>query len=415
MPMLTGDARREAAVTLSLLLQEQGRWEESIEALGMHTDVPTSRVGKLLAAIALLYTTRQSQQEMQELMSSALDEVVAVETGDELLAAARLGAEISNKLRDPALCELLSTGIAQRRLEICTNAGIQNQVTLAQIKLLYFSGSRADQFVALKDLEAKAHSQSTPNSLSVSINAGLGTMLNGRGRYAEAANYFRISFDLARRLDSAAAMHACLSNLALCHSRLGETSQVVTIARRADKLTASGFLGYSEILIGYHWGLALVAHGEAKEVDALIQRLRVRMMCGSPDWMAQAWDFFLADLLFARGEETAARNLGWNALDARGGVLCRSFAGMAARIATWNLETAERAARARAHIRECSLHPQVLDANDLVEVLCAQLRVARADGDWDLSELIRKQLNDACDALPPPALQQMELLGAVLH
>lgn len=414
MPMLSGDARREAAITLTLLLQEQWRWDESLQALSLQEGLPSTRVGRLLTAIAQIYTTACSQADLERVAQEALECMRQIDDGDELLAAARFSGRLSNLLRAPATCSQLSQALADRAQVITANLGAQHEIELARIKLMYYTKPCDALINDLRKLAADARANTTANSLCVSVHVGLGALLIRAGQYSDAEGSYSKALELARRLDSPGLSYTVLSNLAVCHSRLGQPEKVLEVAAKADRLSGDLANGYCEVQMTYHRSLALIAVGRGREIPPIIERVRRRLSNGTADWVDQAWELSLSDLHFAQGEHEKARETGWQALDGANGPRIDAFAGAVARIAAWNYSVPERKARAREYIMNCARDLAHLDALDAVEILGARLCVARAELDTEMELRLNETLRQATLRLPSSTIDQLQWLGALV-
>lgn len=414
MPMLLGDARREAAVTLALLLQEQWRWEESLQTLRLHEGLPHSRVGRLLTAIAQIYTTACSQVDLERVADEALACIGDVNESDELLAAARFSGRLSNILRSPSTCSQLAVALDNRAQVVTTSLGAQHELELARIKLTYYAKPCDDLIDDLRRLATKAHANTTANSLCVSIHIGLGALLIRTGQYSHAETSYAKALELARRLDSPGLSYTVLSNLAVCYSRLGYPQKVLEVASKGDRLARDVAYGYCEVQMTYHRGLALIALGRGCELPSTIEKVRGRLCCGTADWVSQAWELSLSDLLYAQGEHEKARDIGWQALDGANGPRIDAFAGAVARMAARNICVPERRNRALDHISHCASDLRHLDALDTVEILGARLCMARAECDTEAELKVSDMLREATARLPSSTLEQLQGLGAIL-
>ncbi len=412
MPMLVGEPRREASVTLALLLQEQGRWEESLHALRLHDDVPQSCAGKLVASVANIYTTAGSQADLERNAEEALESMELVSNSDELLAVARFSNKVSNLLRDPHTCARLETALGRRALLVPASLGVQHEVQLARIKLRYYSNKRDGLILDLRELARSANAATTANTLCTSIHVGLGALYIRNGQYQEAERCYLKALELARRLDSPSLTFSVLSNLTVCHSRLGAPGRVLEVAHRAE-LVRQDLNPYCEVQLTYHKALALIALGRGQEVPQVIEQVGVRLGRGTAAWVDQAWGLSHTDLLYVQGEEDSAREVGWRVVGPSDGPKISAYAGAVARIASWNLCIPDRRERARELIVQVR-DLDHLDALDVVETLGAELCLVRRDRDSEREQVVSEKLRAAAVCLPATTLEQLQMLGATL-
>ena len=411
LPNLSGSHREEASLLLVEVLQEQGRWLESIDLLNMLTSE-----GRTLQAQRALALTAMAKLKLGTFSASSLrDELpqltAIVRSSHDPAIRALAGRTVAYLCADPrerevaeGLLQLLSTIPVE---ELDTSAF--GQVALSRALLLYQAGHSQLSFAQASEGIDELRRRGAANLAMVQLQGGLGTIMSREGRYEEALAHHEQAFSMAIRLGNDAQMRTIAGNIALCCGRLGRYDGQLEWVERAPTLHGTEFTGFVDIQLTYSLAFAHTWRGRADLAIHAIEALDKRLIGPIPTWMLQAWAFWKADLLQLLRHSSEARATALEGLRRHSYQLCST--GFAGPFARWLAVTAgeDDRATARAIVADMSRKLEEYDTLDQLEILCAAGQVGGVDGFDDRKG--SRELQRRLESLPPSVGTQLMALG----
>jgi DNA-binding SARP family transcriptional activator/predicted ATPase len=403
-PNLQGKERSDAVILLVEVLQEQGRWRESIELLEK-PETEHSREAKLVFSIqARHWSTEVSASETYDDLNNLLS---IIETGSTLrlrIKAAKASALLTSSLRDPKLAETLVESLSR----IPTPLAIDDLARLADSKaqLLFYAFQRRSCLNELTQIAERLGDQELVNTTMASLHTGMGVLACSAGKYPEGKAEFLQAHNICARLgnDSVGASRA--AQVALCCYRLGEYTEGIEWGTLASRTFCQiPFAGYVECQTARHNGSCYALLGNERSAREVISGFELRMPQSSQVWMKQAWHLHKADILLYLGKESEALSAADEGVGGENPTLHdMGFAGAFARWLAVLSKHTSRQVHARLIVQRLARSLEKLDAVDQVEVLCAVLLLGCTP---DRKESLTKSLDERLDALPSPITKQL--------
>jgi DNA-binding SARP family transcriptional activator/type II secretory pathway predicted ATPase ExeA len=414
-PHLQGTERSAAILLLVEVLQEQGRWRDSLNILS-ETASEHSREAYVTYSISARHWSIGSCPEE---VYGELDRLRAVVEGNVeprlRVKAAKIGASLISDLRDSHLAKALLESVRT----IPTPSGIDDVARLADCKaqLLYYAfepGSCLKEIVQVAD---QLRDERLLNSTIASLHNGLGVLACVEGRYPQAKAEFRRSYDISICLGNDSIAGSRAAQVALSCYRLGEYEEAIRwSATASENFAYVPFAGYPECQAARHIGSCNALLGNREQAVNTITELESRMPPSSPAWMKQAWGLHKADVLLYLGSRQEACSVARQALGEPGPRLHNwGFAGAFARwLAITSKDTCFEDV-GRSQIRHLADELEKFDAVDRVEILCARLLLEYEPGNppSDLVGEIKERLSKLPHAITEQ-LFRLELLDARL-
>lgn len=357
-------------------LLEQGRESETREIAIPVESERCEWAREMSNAIAIAALARVPEQPVDEALSSfhALVDIVCHATVARARGIAARGAAVfALKLGDSRYAEELLAATA-----VADYVGL-NTIDIADLR--YARATALYQLRRLKDSEQEAvqatneleHANVT-NSTLLSLYCGRGAICCARGEYSDAIGILEKAHEIARRIGNQTTARACLSNLALCCFRLGDTPGQIRWGEMALRRRHGTGENFGETTYTYHLAIGYALCGEAqKAFDALAvgDSAAGRL---APAWARQSWLLSRADVLAILGrQEDAARAAREAVSSSFDGLLSDSRAGPYARWRARVVRNPEEAGGARAEVLELLNRGERFDALDRVEILAAAI------------------------------------------
>jgi DNA-binding SARP family transcriptional activator len=410
-PNLQGKERSDAVLLLVEVLQEQGRWRESL-ALLEETATEHSQEAKLVFSIQARYwstgaTPSETYDDLNHLLS-------IIETGSSLtlrIKAAKASASLTSALRDPQIASSLVESLGK----IPTPVAIDDLARLAdsRAQLMYYAFQRGPCLKEITRISERLGDLELVNSTMASLHTGLGVLACSAGKYPEGKAEFLRAHNISARLgnDSVGASRA--AQVALCCYRLGEYTEGIewgSLATRAFSQVPFG--GYAECQTARSNGSCQALLGKERSALEAIDSFESRVPRSSPVWMKQAWRLHKADILFYLGKDSEALIAADAGVGDRDPTLHdMGFAGAFARWLAVMSKHTSREAKARVSVERLVQNLEKLDAIDQVEVLCAVLLLGCTSD--RTTESVTNNIAERLDDLPLPITEQLLRLGAL--
>jgi tetratricopeptide (TPR) repeat protein len=410
LPNLLADDRHEAAVLLAEILQEQGRWSESLGVLAEQgLDLSDDRVKIMITLAEHLTTTATSNKILSEVLRLK-GIVVSGVTPSVRIKAARAAARLMVDLRDDQLARQLLSEVEN----IPTTALVEHDLlehTLSRAQLLYHARDCKASFESVSALAARIANRDLVSSTVGSLHSGLGAIHCATGKYHDAKREFHRAFEIFVRLGNETSQQYLSAQLALCCGRLGEYVDQIEWAKRGGRHFGPTFIGYNEVQVAYYTAFGLAMRGENSAAIQAVTSLDNRIPATAPAWLLQAWKLSKADVFYLCGQHATSFSVARDALDYPHSRLhSRSFAGGFARWLALVARNDHRESEAALTIEELRHSSESLDALDQVEVLCAASLVS---GSSVTHMDLRQQISTKLAALPVSVAEQLKRLGVL--
>jgi tetratricopeptide (TPR) repeat protein len=411
-PEIRGEQIVEGRLLLAEALLEQGRDRETRDVVLRTDSSPFPRwadMGRALATSALAYSPDQPVQYAEESFQELLELLKNSENSRARALAARGAAIFANKLGDQR--------VAAKLLEVTGEVATAGFSTIDLADLEY---ARATALYELRDLDAserwamqavnRLEEAGLMNSTLLGLYCGRGAIECARGHYAEAIPVLERAHSIAKRIGNQTIIRPCLSNLALCHLRLGDHKAQIRFGERACHRTPETQWIFGDVTYSSHLAMGYALSGDAhRAFDALASGDAAADRLASP-WPRQLWLLRRADVLQILGRRVEAMKTAAIALgETFGGVLNWSYAGAYARWTALVVRTSTDAENARKEVQSLVNQLDHFDALDRAEILAAAVFLSQlVDKDCDReAELLREALR----ALPDSVAATMRKFG----
>ena len=405
---LQGEDLLQATFLLVEALQEQGRWRESLDALGSLqaiTDGALSQEAFALGALAKGYLASSISPELAELLPALRDIMGTCPHVLSRVRAARAVAHGVSLFRDrglarellPLLNEIPTDGL---------DVDARGQLCLTRALFLYQAGEIEASFTEASSGLEELRSRGAANVVAVQLQFGLGVTRSLQGRYAEAALHYERAMRMASHLGNDSLISRISANLALAYCRLGRFEEQLKCAEMSPKPLENTFADWNDIQLTYSIGLVHGLHGQPTRSRDSIAALEARLPPHVPDSIAQRWLLWKADILMIAGLSNEALEAADRAV--RGYDLKLGSSGFAGAFARWTAITClgnELELSAREVLGQMEQHLDDFDAIDQLEILCANAYV----GGGQIGYLDR--IADKAGKLPPPTIKLIRALG----
>jgi len=413
MDQLREPDRSEAHLLLGEALQEQGRMHESMEYLHQVSDKARSEVVSRTNVLRLYAhcTAGVSQQEGQSDLAMGLLRAAQEATEPNTrLRALWMAASFFRDLREPVLLKRVSDALdAEEHAHLSLED--RAEYALGRAFCQYHDGDKEESLKSIYSVLGQLEAKGITNSVYLGLVLGLGAIHSSMGRYELAAETAERGIAVAKKMGAERRLRLLLGNLALCHSRLGDTASQLRIATQAS---------------GDRWNMPdrildqklfyIRAHAQAmmgQDGDALTTLDQGESaLCGStPPWVFQMWHLRKADVFALLGRDgealrAAARVVGGTFDDLRSCEIAGPYA-------RWIAKTAVASNAGLAHtrtmLRAAWNEAARLDRLDQLEILNALIWLDHAEGEVVPAE--RDEMWNRLQELPPAVGEELRRLG----
>ncbi len=411
---LSGMQRTEASLLLAELLQEQGRYSESVAALNRDQAARDSLHGEALWRIADIHTASHTPETLTTVWDWARPKLMdRLAPRNAALSLLRLAANIVYSGRDTGLPHRIQQTLhCMPHEQWAGDDDIELRTQMAYVDF-FAVDPEANIWIArertlsqLIELLERSDYRNVANIRNVRLLAGAGLMHRGLGRYEQALPFLRHAFVLATQLEHAGRIATTSTHLATFGMETGDTDMQREFAERA--LAGEPDRGVIP-LAQYYGGMALAATGSHRRALDVADQL-VAWAHSTYDSEAQLALLHAADIYWLCSRQAPAYRTASRAMAINDGApLYRTVVGPFSRWAALLL---------RADPRQGGYGQQVLswrfgaaDLWDHAEVVAAKLEIAKQLGQPPGGT--PETLESVLAALPPAAtahLQRFELV-----
>jgi tetratricopeptide (TPR) repeat protein len=396
---LTGLQLSEARLLLVELLQEQGRFIESIALLSQFQQERATEGGRCLedlaSSLTLSLPRRQRLRTVFRAKRYITDENLSPQTR---LRALRLAGHIVSCLDSPRLAHRLrNAALESRRVRWTDDEELEWDTQL--VYLTHFTHDfilqSEETLRHLQDIAIRANARSAANGRSYRVLFGLALCHRRAGRYAEALEEFNSALRIIDRLGRTSSLSIVYGSLAACYREMGELD-----AQRAyaDMSLASGPAGdYFTFYATFCAADAYQRIGDAKHAEKLMEVADALLQSSTEAQLRQMWLNCKADYAWSSGRTQLAQEWGRSAIltPTHGHVHRRNVSGIARWLAVLNEAGCWEAGFSE--VAELVLRTEAASWWDEAERLCALKHLARRiSPSFDLS----KNLEDARSRVP---------------
>ncbi|HWA57200.1 MAG TPA: hypothetical protein VG692_08105, partial [Gemmatimonadales bacterium] len=409
MPTLQKERLGDALLLLAESLQEQGRWQESLEVL--KHEGPWDEPLRIIAS-GFQIRARAALSEDEEELRLFVGQTVA------LLDAP---ADISLKVPVINTISVLSwrlqanDALLDRLLELFDVATQQTARAslVAAILTVAWRTRGPDALIGLRPLAAQVSDEcdraGVRNGTRFHLENARSCLEASLCSYEEALRLAHVAHDLAVHLGDDERQSVAASNIAMYLGRLGRYLEQEEWARRA-LATAAG-VGRSWRLDRVRFQLAWALAMSGRTSRALEESLpNESNLGGAPMWMIQANGLLKADILQVCGDPNGALRVARQTLEATGlAPLSTAYAGLTARWIALSTAGSPLQAKGREILEDLLARLDTLDAFDQTEVCAAMCRFQRQQGvDFRAT---KEELQRKLSTLPEAAAHTLHRLG----
>jgi hypothetical protein len=302
---LSGAPRSQAATLLADVLQEEGRWEASLDLLYREFGDGFAASEEILVLTARHYLRRETLADTRDSAIRLMGLACDGPTTATQIRAARAATPLLVELRATDLMVQLLHAVAAIS-EHGLAADDLEKLVLTRAQLMYHTRRREASQQELETHLALAEAQGIANATIAKMCIGAGALACARGAYATAHAPYRRALSIALRIGNETLIAQAAAQLALCAFRTGEYEQVSEWAARAEETFGPHFSGYNEIQVAYYSGFTATVRGQEGVAREAIARLDQRLPRGVAPWMQQAWGLYRCDLMYLLRQYSAS-------------------------------------------------------------------------------------------------------------
>jgi len=414
LPALHGESLVQATLILVEALQDQGRWQDSLDALdtlrGL-TSEESSQEAFAFAALARAYLGTP----MSEWLGFMPRLTSIMQTCSHILSrvrAAKAIAHATSSLRDRKLARSVLAVIDQIPSQEL-DADMKDQIGLTRGLLLFQAGDMEVCYEHVSAVLDQVRARGLAGALVAHLQSGLGAIRGRQGRYEEAIVHHERALRHATLLGNDTLTAQVSSNLALCYGRLGRYDDQLICAENSPAPAAGSAPVFTDIHTAFSMAFAHALQGRITKLREVIRGCEERLGLHVPDYITQSWHLWKADALTLAGLHQEAFQAATQAVCGYRLRLERSsLAGVFARWVALTAIGSNFESEAREIFEGLVGQLNEYDALDQVEILCAQAYCERS-----LTSKTRDEICWRIRQLPFSALAPLRAsnLGAVVE
>jgi DNA-binding SARP family transcriptional activator/tetratricopeptide (TPR) repeat protein len=369
LPNLVGQELHDAVFLLLDILQEQGRWKDSLELLSAICLDNLTDAREISAIAAHHWSTTLGPEETYHDLFRLKSLIESSGHAWPRIKAAKVAASLVSTLRDREMARRLLESVKSVPQPESTDSAIR--LTDAKAQLMYYAFERSSCREELVQMARHVSQENLVTSAAGSFYTGLGVLACSDGLYADAKEEFKRAFRIFTRIGNDALASSTAAQIGLCCYRLGEYEDGINWSILPRKiLSALPFGGYPECQTARNVATCYALLGQESRALETIANFESRIPPSLPTWMTQAWGFHKGDVLLYLGHKADALTLVRSTL---GPNPCLHDWGFAGTFARWRALTAldsKQESDAKRELSELARNSHKFDALDRVEVIC---------------------------------------------
>jgi tetratricopeptide (TPR) repeat protein len=327
LPMLTEPAKSEALVLLSEALQEQGRWEESLQLLeGIDSTrrSPSTDLAFVLRTKARRRLGYIDMSELAELPEALLSFIDSSADRRSRIKAAVEAASVLNTARSRTLTHSFLDTVSSLSHESLDSDDVSH-LLLAQSMLFFNIKDFKSSLKCIREAMTLLESKKNENSVLAMLQNGLGVILSIQGDYTSSIPALMQSYETGLRIGNDKVYLQAAANLALCFVRLGEYERGIEWSDLALIQADSGSALPCYLQAAQSALLSYAMLGKAAKVEEVIRENPAQAVGPDSPGLAQAWALYSADALRIIGKTVEAEDEGCRATTADNSQLHSDF------------------------------------------------------------------------------------------
>ncbi|MGI9040451.1 MAG: ATP-binding protein [Gemmatimonadales bacterium] len=315
LPNLVGGDSDTALILLAESLQEQSRWQESLDTLSKVDTAGNRRLAELVYVFSVSARRRLECFDHSKLAPTPARLLEFIRTPGDGASRTRAAVEAASILntmhcRDLAP-ELLDAISALEASDI--EADDRAHLLLAKAMLLYNSRHFDESADEIRRALSAVEKNATANSVAARLYSGLGAIHSAKGNYSEAIPWLLQAYRTSVRIGSDPIFQQAAGNLALAYARTGNYEGACEWAENAN----STFANTAEPRLTAGPQAALLAHamlGRSTKADEVIAQRHLSLANLRSAGISQAWDLYTADAYLLLGRYNDANQAAQNAI-----------------------------------------------------------------------------------------------------
>ncbi|MBK6780276.1 MAG: AAA family ATPase [Gemmatimonadetes bacterium] len=412
LPSLSARHRVPAQLALVQALQEQGRWEESLQSLPSGSSDHLSgmeRALQLAGRARLCAESRLAEDLVGHVLDSLVESTDDTERVPLLSAAYSLAFSVQ---RQNTLTEILAItsdySSGQRLFELRVAAARLLAIVAYRKRVL---SQFPDLQEILTTLSSEAQSRGVESSAIAALSNTLGALAVGKGEYHTAIVCMKESNRLYGKLGDHLSACVTCQNLAMSYGRLGQYKLALDWSTRGVAL-GQAHRGAWQLELASLWrAWALAMLGLTREATQQVQGLRHTWQNHEISWVRQRQGLFTADLCLLTGARSEADALASEVAEDIGvRPLSSGEVGRSARW-TYRLRASLGVRETLSRLEDVAYNGGELELLDQAEVF-GSLALCREELGFNSADQ-REQLSLALARLPEPVTIQLGRLEAL--
>jgi tetratricopeptide (TPR) repeat protein len=412
LPSLQGSDSVNARILLVEALQEQGRWQESLDVLdGLEHAEAHSHETFALASLAKGYVGLQVD-EWLEFLPTLRDIIRSSNWTRVRIRAAGAVAHATSTLRNRELASEMLDAIATIDVSDQDHDD-RSLVGLARAQLLFQAGRIDASYELAETLLKELRDRGVANSTMVRLQIGLGAIKGRQGHYGEAVTQHEKALRVALMLGNDTLTTQARVNLAVCYGRLGRYEDQLSCALEAAKSNEYLNVYFARAQLASSLAHALASLGRFDAMREAIDEWNQQLSTGVDPYVSQAWCLWQADILATAGLlDDAYRVAAQGIVSYQLKLLCSAVAGPFARWLAITCGEPPYREEATRILSDMEANLDRFDALDQIEILCARLHLGgnEIEGLSDIDRLL-EELQLRTRQVPESALASLRVCG----
>lgn len=309
LPALTGKSQHRARILLAESIQEQGRWEGSLEALPDAGNLDAADLAvfraRRLAADAWLTHEGETSETLAHRILDELEHAVDAEVVAALLAAATKAAH--NNLRETTLRRLYEVVVRLGGTDLPLETRLQ--VARALTMTAWSTGQLGSHQNLVVELALLSNEHQTARLIcltTVMFENSRGCLSACLGDYARAREAFQMGYESAKMVGNEMFMGLNAANAGVAAGRLGRYPEALDWNKKSASCFSSLKCGWREerALLWSAWCLTML--GQNRAARDVVERLLSAWEVHESEWIRQYNGLMTADIALLTGDTSVA-------------------------------------------------------------------------------------------------------------